>query len=317
MSDRTARILVMIALVPGCLGLFISVYSARVPLFSLEMFADFTQVAFFLTLALTQIFVVRLWRDYVGWSRMRTFGTALLSLVFLAAVLLAPRLLRASYSVYDEAICIAGGCGLTAIWLFAVQFLWWGAVGNQEPDMNRAGSGDVFRVGISIALIPWYIAIFILSLHVWNTTSVYFPWYVDELSATFVLCHLVTIVVWAVLWGRRAKWTARVVAGVSILATLAMVSAVSPAIDKHFGLWRPLRDSAPMIGLAIWLAGTAWLWRRPSSVVAGEVVHSDSIRCPQCNYNLKGLKEVHCPECGWTSTVDQLVRIAFENASIV
>ena len=87
------------------------------------------------------------------------------------------------------------------------------------------------------------------------------------------------------------------------------------AAESVMQTWRPLQYSAPFLALAIWFAGTAWLWRKRESPVVFAASNTEHVSCPQCSYNLKGLKEVHCPECGWTSTVDQIVKLAFENAA--
>lgn len=64
-----------------------------------------------------------------------------------------------------------------------------------------------------------------------------------------------------------------------------------------------------LLAAAVWLIGTAWLWRDSSA--AGMVMSAADepiATCPVCNYNLTGLHEVRCPECGWRDTVDGLVR---------
>ena len=70
--------------------------------------------------------------------------------------------------------------------------------------------------------------------------------------------------------------------------------------------------TSPLFAFALWLAGTAWLWRNrhPHALVdpLSGIGVEDVARCPTCGYNLRGLREVRCPECGWASTVDDIVQ---------
>ena len=317
MSDRTARILVMLALVPGCAGSYVAIDAGRVPLFRLGLFVGYHHDAALLTLIAAQVFIIWLWRNYVAWTCLRTTSTTLSCFLSLAVVTLAPQLTLPYGYAWDQANCIAGACGLGAIWLIAMTYLWWGHIASEERAMSSFGAGDLRRIGISIALVPFYVAVFIFSVHVWSTASVFSAWYSVDLAATFSLCNLLVAVAWILLWGRRAKSNKWVIARVAGLALLLIGSSLVTLLDQTIDIGRPLRDSSPIFGLAIWLAGTVWLWHRPDSAVAGGVIAPDEIRCPECNYSLKGLKEVHCPECGWTSTVDQIVKLAFENAATV
>lgn len=66
------------------------------------------------------------------------------------------------------------------------------------------------------------------------------------------------------------------------------------------------------LAAGLWFAGTAWLWRSDRiDLPAGLASESDLsrfVRCGNCGYSLVGLREVRCPECGWGSTVDEVVR---------
>ena len=47
------------------------------------------------------------------------------------------------------------------------------------------------------------------------------------------------------------------------------------------------------------------------SLAAGEA----ELICPDCGYSLRGLREVHCPGCGWQSTLDDVVAHALSEAA--
>jgi hypothetical protein len=58
----------------------------------------------------------------------------------------------------------------------------------------------------------------------------------------------------------------------------------------------------------LWILATVILWREtPAERLARMAQLSDAgIFCPICGYNLSGLREARCPECGATFTLDQL-----------
>ncbi len=60
--------------------------------------------------------------------------------------------------------------------------------------------------------------------------------------------------------------------------------------------------------IASWLIGTAFIWRETAKE-RGERLRQlgiHAIACPDCGYNLTGLREAKCPECGAAYTLDQL-----------
>ena len=63
-------------------------------------------------------------------------------------------------------------------------------------------------------------------------------------------------------------------------------------------------------GLAIsaWLAVCVLIWRETAAERAERVRQAagDALFCPKCGYNMTGLYEARCPECGSRFTVDQL-----------
>jgi ribosomal protein L37E len=74
-----------------------------------------------------------------------------------------------------------------------------------------------------------------------------------------------------------------------------------------------VRNMLPFFAAALWLAGTAWSWRSlglhvSAATLAGTTDMEQWLVCPRCGYSLIGLREVRCPECGWNTTVDDVVR---------
>ena len=54
----------------------------------------------------------------------------------------------------------------------------------------------------------------------------------------------------------------------------------------------------PLFALFVILAGISGRDR---------IVTAEDVPCPSCGYNLRGLREARCPECGSSFTIEQLV----------
>ena len=73
-----------------------------------------------------------------------------------------------------------------------------------------------------------------------------------------------------------------------------------------------------MTAYLVWLGGTPFAWRetmaeRGERLRTGGVAEGrDAVRCPTCGYNMAGLREARCPECGAAYTIDQLVAAVVE-----
>ena len=123
---------------------------------------------------------------------------------------------------------------------------------------------------------------------------------------------------WVLIWLREIRWTDRrrlgtagVLIGSVLVAALlsfgfAMVVGEDEAAYYLSGpLWAPL-----------WLFGTALAWRETKAERAERLsaMGLAALPCPSCGYNLAGLRESKCPECGASYTLDQLLAAVQEKA---
>jgi hypothetical protein len=81
-------------------------------------------------------------------------------------------------------------------------------------------------------------------------------------------------------------------------------------------------STAPWLGWAAFLAGTAWIWRDPLAAARALAQSAGGdpqqwLACPQCSYSLSGLREIRCPECGWQATTDGLLNHAIERMGVI
>jgi predicted amidophosphoribosyltransferase len=59
----------------------------------------------------------------------------------------------------------------------------------------------------------------------------------------------------------------------------------------------------------VWVLATVILWRETAAerlARMSRLVSHPTVLCPVCGYNLSGLREARCPECGGSFTLDEL-----------
>jgi ssDNA-binding Zn-finger/Zn-ribbon topoisomerase 1 len=71
-----------------------------------------------------------------------------------------------------------------------------------------------------------------------------------------------------------------------------------------------------MVWLPMWMASTALVWRETRVERRRRIARRGAghVTCPECDYDLTGLREARCPECGTRYTLDQLFASAAERA---
>jgi len=163
----------------------------------------------------------------------------------------------------------------------------------------------IARILLSIFIFPLgsilYIIVFVNSLR-HNSESTAF------LVAGAVTCIFVALY-WLLLWRKAVRWTdsrtiQTIAAAVGSVLLAGAAGAVATGIDNGFGAFVGT-VAAPLL----WLVATVLIWRETAEERALRLQNSgtDAIVCPTCGYNLTGLKESRCPECGTQFTLDQLL----------
>jgi uncharacterized paraquat-inducible protein A len=109
------------------------------------------------------------------------------------------------------------------------------------------------------------------------------------------------------IWRTRINWTRRrisltISAAIASVLLASIFGVVASFAESGFG-WFLTSALAP----ALWLLATAVIWSdSPAEFVQRQTRTNKSILCPTCNYNLTGLTEARCPECGASFTLDAL-----------
>ena len=122
------------------------------------------------------------------------------------------------------------------------------------------------------------------------------------------VCWAFVAAYWILLWRSAVRWEGRV--GTTLAAAIicgivgAVVGVICNMIERGFGAFAGTTST-----ILLWLVATCFIWRESPTERAQRLGSSgrDSVVCPTCGYNLTGLKEPRCPECGSEFTLDQLL----------
>lgn len=109
-------------------------------------------------------------------------------------------------------------------------------------------------------------------------------------------------------------WNSRRVVGTFVSAPIALgigiaagfAAAAATMGEGNFGAF-----IGDMVTILLWLVATVFVWRETAAERARRVTASSrsAITCPTCGYNLTGLTESRCPECGSKFTLDELLAL--------
>ncbi len=128
------------------------------------------------------------------------------------------------------------------------------------------------------------------------------------LLVTSTISAPVFTVVWIRIWARAVMWDRRTMGrtGIAVAASLGTALAVATshmlAIGTAWGDEEGVILATAAYGGA-WIAASAWAWA--DQVRTG--VGGPRIICPKCNYDMRGLDQPRCPECGSRYTLDELL----------
>jgi hypothetical protein len=129
----------------------------------------------------------------------------------------------------------------------------------------------------------------------------------------WVIVYAFVATYWILLWRSTVRWTWARVRNTALAGLLAVAGGVG------FAFTLVSRARALPLGIAlllgggcvpiVWVLATVLLWREtPAERLArmSNLVGNASVLCPVCGYNLSGLREARCPECGGSFTLDAL-----------
>lgn len=167
----------------------------------------------------------------------------------------------------------------------------------------------VSKIMLAILMFPlaslWYTVVVVLlyetNLYRWSNGS---PWIYAGVSAwAFVAIY------WVLLWKSSVHWTSdrliwTVLCAVGSFIVGAVIGGILNSIESTFGSF-----VGSAVAPLLWLAMTCFIWRESRAERADRLraVNENTLVCPNCGYNLTGLSESRCPECGGKFTLNELI----------
>jgi hypothetical protein len=169
----------------------------------------------------------------------------------------------------------------------------------------------VARLILAMLLLPCTGAVFLLLfLALINASG---PPAVGRLLLLWSLLYLFVGVYWLILWRDMVPWNARRIR----LTVLATVLSLAGGVAVAVGCMAINRDVPPPFAVLLgggtvpitWVLSTVLVWRETAAERLTRLTAHGMpvIACPLCGYNLAGLTEARCPECGGSFTLEQIV----------
>jgi uncharacterized paraquat-inducible protein A len=177
----------------------------------------------------------------------------------------------------------------------------------------------VSRILLSILMFPlagiFYILVFVLGENLRRNSSLYYGPPEAYLFATSgLLTWILVAVYWCLLWKSSVKWNPDRRAYTILAAVGALGLAMAAAIAAGSAMPSPDKGGfatflGGLLAIVLWLIATVLIWRETPAERAQRLAASpaNSVSCPTCGYNLTGLTESRCPECGSKFTLNELL----------
>ncbi len=171
--------------------------------------------------------------------------------------------------------------------------------------MPRSTVNFMLSIAAAIAGVPLYFLAGTLFDRGVISIGSDFPW-----SYLFgVIATLIIVSAWAIIWRKSIPWTGRRAA----LSAFAFVGSWLAMTGVGYLLKQIIRGEEmdmflPLLGVACALSGVLLAWRETAPERRARL-SARAVPCPACGYNLAGIKESHCPECGTEFTLAQIAGV--------
>jgi uncharacterized paraquat-inducible protein A len=178
----------------------------------------------------------------------------------------------------------------------------------------------IARILLAIFVIPLASLIYLVTLmqserwlRQWFMSQNSFAYYNEVGRLPYAISGLIAwaflAIWWFLLWRKSVRWNGMRIGLTAISILLAVAAGYLVAVILN----QSQHEFGDFVGSAaaplLWIVGTIFVWRETAAERAARVNDSgqDAIICPTCGYNLTGLTEPRCPECGTQFTLDQLL----------
>jgi hypothetical protein len=177
--------------------------------------------------------------------------------------------------------------------------------------MNALVSRLLLALASLVGVPVVYILVFMPSQRIWREVA--------ALHVSNIVTGAVFAVCWTWIWSGQIVWT-RSRRRLTALAVLWSIG-VGTLVGGCLSLGTRYHEVGVLLGglawVVSWLASTALIWRETAAERIARLGGSgrEALPCPQCGYNLTGLREARCPECGTQYTLDQLLAALREQSA--
>jgi len=175
----------------------------------------------------------------------------------------------------------------------------------------------IAKILLTVFMIPFaamvYTITFIVQDRVFRYSYTYSSYNYSRIL-TFVYSGLVAWAViaayWLLLWRGQIRWTSSRISltFLSALVCTAACTVFGKLLNMLISLDTFSAFAASALCPIFWLISTVLIWRENAEERASRVAGGDenAVTCPICGYNLTGLSEPRCPECGTKFTLNDL-----------
>lgn len=117
---------------------------------------------------------------------------------------------------------------------------------------------------------------------------------------------------WILIWRSAVEWSQRRVVRTLLAVALGAVAAACACAGLRLLASAPIEPSfifGNVLFPIVFVLTTVLCWREtPAERFARVAARGvDTVACPICGYNMTGLRDAKCPECGAVFTLDQLL----------
>jgi len=168
----------------------------------------------------------------------------------------------------------------------------------------------IARLVLAMLLLPFAVLVFVGGMAIVASLGPGPP--TMGFLITWIVTDIFVVIYWIGLWRSSVNWTQRrqALTACSVLYGVVGASAL-------FGILRNIAEipKEPAILFSgsvfpvVFVLSTVLLWRETPMErhlrIAGR--GTDAVSCPTCGYNMTGLREARCPECGISFTLDELL----------
>jgi hypothetical protein len=175
-------------------------------------------------------------------------------------------------------------------------------------------TATIARLILAMLILPATGAVFLLAfVAVLARSSGRGPPGTLDVLILWMIVYTFVATYWILLWRSTVRWTrarARntVLAGLLALAGGGAFAIALVAISGQIPPGIALLLGGGLVPI-VWVLATVLLWRETAAerlARMSKLLTHPTVLCPFCGYNLSGLREARCPECGARFTLDEL-----------